>query len=378
MRERTTTRNILAARFTTPVVDKIEEYEKVRETVRDVGEERAERTHDLYVTVDKDLEKYREDATGHGEFKKYIELRSIAAGVEEEIEEEDVHRGEEFESAMSHLDARTLRDKHFRRARADLEDVAEFAETYERYEELEKELKDELRSLEKRKKELENEIEDTEDRLEKARKAEEIDASPLREAVESYNERVHDDFDDFVSEASGVEVARLGEKTLDAPLVDNAPVEDGVAERLSRYVEDETVGRVLELADASDGKLSHYVDDTDGFRDAVPRTFFETASAERFEISYEPENVVRRRVPELVRLVSSFADEQTVAVLRRIGGMAERGEYESMRRAVVAGEEAGADAEEIEESMEELRAERERVEGRVSRIRSALGDTLDD
>lgn len=353
-------------------MDKIEEYEEVRGKVRKVGEERAEKTHDLYETVDKNLERYREEATGRGDFEKYIELRSIVAGVEEKLD--DVHMSEEFEDALSHLDARTLRDKHFRRARAGLEGVKGFAETYERYEELEEELEDELRSLEKRKKELRSEIEETEERLEKAREAEEVDASPLREAVEEYNERVRGDFDAFLREAPAVDVARLGEKTLDAPLVEDTPVERGVAERLSRYVEDETVGRVLELADASDGKLSHYVEDTDGFRDAVPRTFFETASAERFELSYESEDVVRRRVPELVSLVSSFAGEDTVAVLRRVGAMAERGEYEPMRHAVVAGEEAGADAEEIDERLEELRDEKERVEERAERLRSALDD----
>lgn len=359
-------------------MDKVEEYEEVRDRVREVGEERAEKTHDLYETVDKNLERYREDATGRGDFEKYIELRSIVADVEEELDDEDVHMSGEFENALSHLDARTLRDKHFRRARAGLEEVKEFAETYERYEELKDELKDELRSLEKRKKELRSEMEETKERLEKAREAEEIDASPLREAVEAYNEGVREDFDAFLREEPAVDVARLGEKTLDSPLVDDAPVERGVAERLSRYVDNETVGRVLELADASDGKLSHYVEDTAGFRDAVPRTFFETVSAERFDLSYEPEDVVRRRIPELVSLVSSFADEDTVAVLRRVGAMAERGEYEPMRRAVVAGEEAGADAEEIDERLEELRDEKERVEERASLLRSALSDTLDD
>ena len=359
-------------------MDKVEEYEEVRKKVREVGEERAEKTHDLYETVDKNLERYREDATGHGEFEKYIELRSIVAGVEENLDDEEVHMSGEFESALSHLDARTLRDKHFRRARADLEDVNDFAEIYERYEELEKELKDELKSLEKQKKVLRSEIEETEKRLEKAREAEEVDASPLREAVETYNEGVREDFEAFLGEAPAVEVARLGEKTLDSPLVEDVPVERGVAERLSRYVEDETVGRVLELADASDGKLSHYVEDTDGFREAVPRTFFETASAERFELSYEPEGVVRGRVPELVRLVSSFADEETVAVVRRIGAMAERGEYEPMRRAVIAGEEAGADADEIQEELTDLREKNQRVEERAERLRSALSDALED
>jgi hypothetical protein len=306
-------------------VDKIEEYKKVRERVREVGEERAEKTHDLYETVDKNLERYREDATGHGEFKKYIELRSIVAGVEEKLDEEDVYMSEEFEDALSHLDGRTLRDKHFRRARAGLEDVKEFTESYERYEKLEEELEDGLGGLEKRKKELRDGIDKAEERLGKACEAEGVDASPLREAVKEYNEDVHEDFEAFLHEAPAVEVARLGEKTLDSPLVEDAPVEHGIAERLSRYVDEETAGRVLELADASDGKLSHYVEDTAGFRDVVPRTFFETASAERFELSYEPENVVLRRIPELVSLVSSFADEDTVAVLRRVGAMAERG-----------------------------------------------------
>jgi cell division protein FtsB len=357
-------------------VDRIEEYERVRERVREVGEERAEETHDIYETVDDKLESYRDEATGHGDFEKYIELRGFVANTEEDLEE--VYMGDAFESALSHLEARTLRDKHFRRARADLEDVKNFAETYERYEQLKDELKDELRSLEKRKKELRNEVQETEERLKKARSAEDIDASPLREAVETYNESVREDFEAFVNEAPAVEVARLGEKTLDAPLVDDAPVEDGVAERLSRYVDDETVGRVLELAGASDGKLSHYIEDTDGFRDAVPRTFFETASPKPFELSYEPEGVVRKRVPELVRLVSSFADEETVAVLRRIGATAERGEYGRMRRAIVAGEEAGAGTEEIEERLEELRAENEDVEDRISRLRSALSDAFED
>ncbi|MDZ7688122.1 MAG: hypothetical protein U5J64_05245 [Halobacteriales archaeon] len=355
-------------------MENLEEYEELRDTVRGIGKERAERTHDIYEAVDKNLERYRDEATGRGDFGKYIEFRGFVAGVEEEVGEKDVHMSDAFETAVSHLDARTLRDKHFRRARAELEEVAEFAEMYERYEELEEDLNDELRSLEKRKKEVRSEVESAEKRLEKAREAEEIDASFLRETVEEYNEHVHDDFDAFVCEASAVEVARLGESTLDAPLIEDAPVEKGVAERLSRYVDDETVERVLELADASDGKLSHYVEDTDGFRDTVPRTFFETASAERFELSYEPEGVVRRHVPELVRLVSSFADEDTVAVLRRVGSMAERGEYEPMRRAVVAGEAAGADAEEIEGRLEELRTELRRVEERAERLRSTLDE----
>lgn len=354
-------------------MDETDEYEELRSLIEDVGEERAEETREAYETLDEALEEYREDATGTGDFRKYIEFRNIAVALEEQLDEgDDAHLKDAFESALSRLDAQTLRDKHFRGARSDLERVEEFVGKYERYEELRDELRDELGALEKRKENLEQKIDDTEERLGQAREAEGIDVSPLREAVEEYNERVRRNFEEFVSEAPAVEVARLGEKTHDAPLVEDAPVERGTAERLSEYVGDETVERVLELADESDAKLSHYVDDTDGFRDAVPRTFFETASAEAFELGYEPEGVVRRLVPELVSLVSFFADEETVAALRRVGGMAERGEYEPMRRALSAREEAGADAETLEEQIEELRTEKEDVEKRMERVRSAL------
>jgi len=356
-------------------VDKTDEFKELRSLIHEVGEERAEETREKHETLDEALEEYREDATGTGEFRKYIEFRNIVLAVEEDLDEGDgVYMRDDFESALSRLDAQTLRDKHFRGARSDLERVEGFVEKYERYEELREELRDELSTLKKRKEDLEREIEETEERLKKAREAEGVDASPLREAVEEYNESVRRDFEEFLRNAPAVEVARLGERTLEAPLVEDAPVESGTAERLSKYVGDETVERVLELADSSDAKLSHYVDDTDGFRDAVPRTFFETVDAERFELSYEPEGVVRRLAPELVSLVSFFADEETVAALRRVCGMAERGEYEPMRNALLAHEEAGDDAEDIEEELDELRTEKESVEERTERVREALDE----
>jgi len=137
-------------------------------------------------------------------------------------------------------------------------------------------------------------------------------------------------------------------------------------------VDEETVERVLELAGSSDAKLSHYVEDTEGFRDAVPRTFFETVTAERFELGYEPEGVMRRLVPELVSIVSLFADEETVAALRRVRGMAERGEYGTMRGALEAREDAGADSEEIDNRLDELRDEKRSLEEAVEDIRDAL------
>jgi len=355
-------------------VDTTDEYVSLRAEVREVGEERAEVTRELYRRIEDDFEEYREDATGHGEFGRYVEFQNAVIEAEETVEEKDVYRPEDFEEALSHLDARTLHDKHFRRARDGLSDVRDLVEDYERYTELGQELRDELSDLEHRAEELSDEIREAEEALGKARQAKGVDVSPLRDAVETYNELVRRDFEGFVGGAPAVEVARLGEKTLDAPLLDDAPIERGAAERLARYVGDETVDRVLELADASDGRLSHYVDDTDGFRESVPRTFFETASAEPFELSYEPEGVVRHLVPELVSVVRLFGDEETVAALRRVGDAARTGGYAEMRRALVAEEEAGGSVEELEERLGRLRDEKGRVEERADEVRGALED----
>lgn len=353
-------------------MESLDEYAELRETVREVGEERAEQTRELYRRIEDAFEEYRDDATGHGEFGKYVEFQNIVIAAEENLEEAEVYRSEDFERALSRLDARTLQDKHFQGARSDLTEVAEFVEKYDRYENLREELREELSELEKRTEELESRAEETEKRLEKAELAQEVDCSKLRETVEEYNEGVRGDFEGFVSEAPAVEVARLGEKTLDAPLVDDAPIERGAADRLGRYVDDETVSRVLELADASDGKLSHYFEDPDGFRDAVPRVFFETAEPEPFELSYETEGVVRRRVPELVSLVGRFAEEETVAALRRVGDIARNGEYAEARNALLAEKEAGASIEELQDELDEVRSEKERAEERAEDIRNAL------
>ena len=354
-------------------MESIEEYREVRSEVREVGEEKAERTRELYRRIDDAFDEYREDATGHGEFRRFVEFQNIVIDIEEGIG--DVYGAEDIETALSRLDANTLRDKHFRRANDDLSDVRSFVETYERYLELGDSLGDELNDLEHRADELEREITAKEDALRKAREAEGVDVSALREAVEGYNERLRDDFGSFVRDAPAVEIARLGERTHDAPLVDDAPVEEGTAARLARYVDDETVDRVLELAGSSDAKLSHYVDDTDGFREAVPHTYFETAGAERFELSYGSEGVVLRRAEELISLVRGFAEDGTVTALRRVRDMAANGDYGEMRRALVAREEAGAGVDELQDELDDLREEKENVEERTAELRELLDES---
>lgn len=93
-------------------MEKTDEFRELRETVREVGEERAEETRDLYRKVDAAFEEYREDATGHGEFGRYVEFQNVVIAAENHLEGSEVYRSEDFETALSRLDARTLRDKH--------------------------------------------------------------------------------------------------------------------------------------------------------------------------------------------------------------------------------------------------------------------------
>lgn len=355
-----------------------EELRELRATVEEVGEERAETTRALYESLEDAIEEYREEAAGHGNFEKYVEFENIVVAFENTVEEEDVYLQDDFEKALGRLDQRTLQDKHFRRALNDLVDVEELCDDYERYTQLRDELRDELGSLERKVGELDGRIEELEEGIEKARGVEDVDVSELRDAVETYNERVRDDFKEFVRTAPAVEVARLGERISDASLLEDVPAEEGDAERLAEYVDDESVDRVLELADSSDGKLSHYLDDTEGFRSAVPRLWFESSNADSFVISYEPEGTVKYKTRELVPLVAEFADDTTIDALRRVKRMAERGEYSRMRSALVDRREVGDDAESMEKELEEVRTERQRAKERAERIRDALPDESGD
>jgi len=351
-------------------VDRTEEDERLGRELGGIDGGRAERTVEVYERLDGILGEYRDDATGHGDFESYVELRTILAEMEEEVDE--VYHGDRLEDALDRFDSRTLTDTDFERAREDLEDMKGFVGSYERYRELGEELRDELGRLRSRRRELEARADGLRESLERAREAEEVDAAPLREAVEGYNRRVEDGFEGFMSRAPAVEVVRVGERIRDSPLLPDPPVEEGDADRLDAFVDDETTDRVLELAGQSDAKLSHTFDDPEGFREAVPEGWLRTADAEPLRLSYADEGVVERRTAELVSVVSGFATEETVAALRRVRDLAVRGDYARMRRAVVAEEEAGDDADALEEELDEVEDEIDEVDGRIEMIRETL------
>lgn len=91
-------------------VDEIEEFEELRSAVREVGEERAEETREAYEALDEALEEYRDEATGTGDFRKYIEFRNVVMAIDDSLDEGDnVHLRDDFERRTRRSSVKTAR-----------------------------------------------------------------------------------------------------------------------------------------------------------------------------------------------------------------------------------------------------------------------------
>ncbi|PSQ04518.1 hypothetical protein BRC97_11080 [Halobacteriales archaeon QS_6_71_20] len=134
---------------------------------------------------------------------------------------------------------------------------------------------------------------------------------------------------------------------------------------------------VLAYVDYSRSKLDHYVDDPGTFSARVSphRTYLERLSAAPLTVDWPPPaaGTLRFQRRELVSLVATFAPESTVARARALRSVADRPDYDRLRRAAEAAAELSD--EEFErvaagDAGEELSAARER--------RAALAAALAD
>lgn len=356
----------------------IEVLGRKRSTLRDEGIEAVREARDIYHDLQRYIDRYREPATGHGDFESYIEFQSVLAEIEEQLDD-DVYGERWFRKAIQRFESRTLREKHFRRAEKDLQEIRELVEAFERAMELEDELRSERGRLRKRRRELQNEIKRLESRIRDAREAPDADASRLESLLDKYNKSVEREYGSWLSSAPAIEVVRHAYRASRMPLVEADGVDGRSVEALQESgVGDESVERLLEFAGYSDSKLQHYVDDPRTFRDKLPTAWFRVADAEPYKLSLDmEEGVVERLVPELVSVVSEFASERTIEVLRQIGDLARNGRYSEMRQALEARQRTGGeDVESLLEEKQSLEREVEDVEEDTQRIEDALDDRL--
>ncbi|WIV65707.1 DUF7118 family protein [Natrialbaceae archaeon AArc-T1-2] len=359
----------------------VERLEAARERLADVeariddhGEETVEQAAEAYRQAAKLLEDYVDRATGTGRenFKAYIELEGQFATLVENLPA-DLHRRGAFEDALDAIDKRRLSEHDFERAEAALEPAETFAELLAEREAAREELETARTEASSRLRELDDEITARERLLELSTVDLDAPVGRLREPIETYNAAVRETFQEFRSSASAREVFAVLERSQWYPLVEYEAPPDELREYVRENPAGEyTIPELLEYADYSRSKLSHYVDDADELkrRVATRQTFLEGIDAGPLTIAWPPEpaDVLRYRIRELRPLVARIADEDVVSTLREVRELTRDSEYERLRTAAVAtdrldeNEQRRLASGEVEIELEELRAEREAIE----------------
>jgi len=351
-----------------------ENLRAVRERVAAVDgdlETTSETYHDLVATLDR----HEEDATGYGDFEKYVQFQEAVADHLAAVDD-GAPASDAFAAADEALQQRTLSESDFDRAREALAPAAEYAAlreervaARERYREARRAVARELTAADERVADLE--------RLRRLAAAD-LDApvDRLRDPIERCDERVHEAFRSFRRSAPAREVVAVADRAAGTPLVDY----ERPPERLRRYVSGrdagrETVATLLEYAGYSVSKLAHYVDDPRALKGAVGgnRTYLEGLDAEPLTVGWPPPPAaaLRWRTRELIPVVARIADEDCVARLRAVRALPRETDYERLRESALARAELDADERErIRQG--ELGAELASARERRERLAAAL------
>lgn len=323
------------------------------------------------------LDSSEDEATGSG-FEAYVQFQEAVAGLVEALDD-DVAAKDAFEAADDTLHQRRLSSSDFEQARDDLRPARDCAELVDARESAADEYTRAVRAARTRLRELEDEIE----RLERLRELGKADLDApverLREPVEAYDDAVRDAFATFRREAPAREVFDLVEYAGSFPLVEwREP-----PPRLTEYVREseageESITTLLEYADYTVSKLSHYIDDPGALKRhvATNRTYLQGLSADAVTVGWPPPKADRLRFlcREFAPVVRRFADEPTQARLREVRALPDRGDYERLRRAAIAREELTANQRErvasgaVETDLEAAREERSNIKAALEKF----------
>ncbi|MFC7167115.1 DUF7118 family protein [Halospeciosus flavus] len=359
------------------VVAAAERLEARRETVADPGEDALRELADALADVRAVLDRYEEDATGYGDFQRYVAFQDDLVATVEELPE-DLPERETFEDLLPAFQKKTLSETDFEEARAALDEAEQTVEPLYELEDARERYDEARRQAAVRLTDLRERVDDLERLVDLGDADFDAPVERLREPVEAYNAAVRDAFDDFRASASARELLDFLDRAQTFPLVgfDEPP------EALSDFVEDheagtETVSRLLELADFSHSKLGHYVDDPAALKRAVGgnRTYLAGLSADPLTVAWPPRPAeeLRYRADELVSLVGRLVDrvdgDASTAVehLRTVRDLTRDDDFERVRRAAVAREELTDEEREraagdVEAELADARADLEELE----------------
>ncbi|PSQ17021.1 hypothetical protein BRD00_09010 [Halobacteriales archaeon QS_8_69_26] len=353
------------------------EYREAAEAVESVGEDRIATVAEAHRKATTILDRYDGRATGTGDFKAFVQFQQEFSTLVEGLDD-DLPRKDAFEEAQELLDKRRVSEGDFEQAREAVAPAGDLAERIDDREAARDRYRDARRAVRDRVGELDREIA----RLERVQELGEADLDApterLREPIEAYNDAVRDAFRTFRREASAREVLSFGVATRQYPLVEfRQPPEE-----LLRYVRDRAAGEepiptLLEYADYSRSKLSHYVDDAGELkrRIATRQTYLERLDADPLTVDWPPPEAEELAFlgRELVSACARFAPDPVVERARRVRRLPADPEYDRLRDAAVATEQLDA--------ADRRRIESGRLEAELGEFREAresLRDALEE
>ncbi len=348
-----------------------ERLREVESEIESAGEDAVVDTADAYRKAVRLLDRYEGSATGTGDFQAYVEFQDKFLGLVEG-RDDDTPASDAFAAAGERLDQRRLSESDFDAAREDLAPAAEYVDLLDRREDAEAAVATAKRDARLCRRDLDEEIEERAEWLAVGEADLDAPVEELTDPIESYNEAVLAEFDEFYASASIAEVVGLLERAESFPLVEfRSPPRDLREFAAGSPDADEPIPTLLEYADYTGSKLDHYAEDPGLLQTtvAVHRTYLERLSADPLTVPLPPPPAeeLRFRAREVLSLLGRFASEGTVAQLRTVRDLTRRDDYRKLRRAARAHEELDADELAAVRSgaaaaeLEQLRAARDRL-----------------
>ncbi len=359
-----------------------EQLVAVDRRVDDHGAETVENAATAYREATSLLEGYVDRATGTGRenFKAYLELEGQFSALVDRLPEDLSHR-EAFEDALDAIDKRRLNERDFRRAQEALQPAAAFSTLLEERDTARTALEDAEKAAKRRLREIETERGECKRLLELADVDLEAPVELIREPIAAYNDAITEAFASYRSETAAREVFALLERSRLYPLV----AFERPPEKLRAYVSEQPAGeysipKLLEYAEYSRSKLSHYVEDADELkrRVATRQTYLEGINAEPLTIGWPPPpaSALQYHVRERQPFVARIADDDAVAALRAVRRLAADPtlEYDRLQTAATATAQLTDEEQRrltdgrVEAELEALATERERIEAALEAV----------
>lgn len=368
----TTERERTAADLLAELSEAAEALDDAEAAVTDIGEDRIGQVEDVLDDARTLLGKYRESATGTGNYRAYVEFKARVSKLVEEAPE-DLPRRDALETFEETFDQNRLHESEFERGREVLEPLEEVVGLLDERGQARRRYREARQAVRERLSAVEDELAE----VERVQRLGEVDidapVGQIQEPIDAYDDAVEEAFIEFRRSAAAREVLDVLASAASRPLIDleKPPTE------LRSYVREEEVGTepiptLLEYAGYSRSKLGHYVDEPGRFMRIVGgnRTYLEGLDAESLTVEWPPPSAttLQMRSREYESVLRLFTDSEVLTRCREVRQLTHRDDYADLREVAVAREELTDEQHRklregtVEDELRELRERHERLQ----------------